>query len=338
MYLNLFCSNRSHACGDAKCISTWVYKTPTMPARTQNAFQQVLSKPLPCQPEHKMNLNKPTMPARSENASLHVLTEPLPCQRGHNMHLNICRPKSPIPCVGHTHPIQVRTENVSQNVLTEKIAWQRGQNIYKFLLTKTIPNLDSKCISTCANQTPPMQVRSQNTSLHVRNHANKKDKCISTCVDRTNPIPARTLNASQHVLLYPSLDCEETKCISTCIDQTSLMPVRTQKCNSTRVDQTRAKPARIHKMHLNMWWPNPSYGSDVTKYISACNDRTSHMPSRTDKCISTCVDPTPLMKARTKNVPNLALTKPLACQLKNKMHLNMCSPNLSHASEDTKCI
>ena len=62
MYLNLCWPNITHASEDPKCISTCVDQIPPMPARTQNASQ-------------------------------HVLTKPLQCQRGHKMHLNMCWPK-----------------------------------------------------------------------------------------------------------------------------------------------------------------------------------------------------------------------------------------------------
>jgi len=75
-----------------KCISTYVHYTHvsvaticiwsridqnlSMPARTQNATQHVLTKPIPCQRGLKMYLNMCwTMTSMTENASQHVLTK-----------------------------------------------------------------------------------------------------------------------------------------------------------------------------------------------------------------------------------------------------------------------
>jgi hypothetical protein len=76
-------------------------------------------------------------------------------------------------------------------------------------------------------------------------------------------------------------------------------------------------PAR-HKMYLNMCWPNPFHKSDHTKYISIC------------------VDYSPLMPTSTGNASQHVFTS--LCQRSQKIHLNMCWPSPSHASENTKFI
>jgi hypothetical protein len=49
-------------------------------------------------------------------------------------------------------------------------------------------------------------------------------------------------------------------------------------------------------------------------------------------------DQTHPMTARTQNVSQHVLTKPLIYQPGHKMHLNMYRRNSSNASKDTKCI
>ena len=163
--------------------------------------------------------------------------------------------------------------------------------------------------------------------------ANMNTKCVSTCVDQTNPMPVRTQNVSEHVLTQP-LKCqrghkihltmccpipsyawEDTKCPSTCVDETRNKPARTQIKSLFEVTKT-VPCQQEHKMHLNLCWPNLSHASED---------------------ISTCVDQTPLMAATRQNIPQLVLTKPRTCQ-RCHMHLNMCWPIPSYAIEDTKFI
>ena len=95
--------------------------------------------------------------------------------------------------------------------------------------------------------------------------------------------------------------------------------VRTQNV-SQLVLTKRLQCQRGHKMHLNMIWPNPSNASEDTK------------------CISTCVDQNSPMSARTKNISELVLTKPISWLLGHKMYIKLCWPNPTHASENTKCF
>ena len=92
-YHNIAWPNITHASKDSKYSSTWIDQNPSMKARTQNAWQ-------------------------------HVLTKPLPCQRGQKMHLNMCwRNPSLISedrkcissCVVQTFPMLAKTKKASQN-------------------------------------------------------------------------------------------------------------------------------------------------------------------------------------------------------------------------------
>ena len=96
IHLNLCCPNPSHDTKNTKRILTCVIfisssvdQTPPMPAMTQNVSQLVLTKPIPCNREHKMYLNLDCLNSAHEIeekiSSLQVLTKPLLCQRGHKI-------------------------------------------------------------------------------------------------------------------------------------------------------------------------------------------------------------------------------------------------------------
>ena len=57
MHLNICWPNPSYAIEGTKCISTCVDQLHPMPARIQNVYQHVLTKPIPCQQWHKILLN-----------------------------------------------------------------------------------------------------------------------------------------------------------------------------------------------------------------------------------------------------------------------------------------
>jgi len=142
---------------------------------------------------------------------------------------------------------------------------------------------------------------------------------VSQLVLKNQPVQARTPNISRlswpipltcprgfktHLNMFwpnPSHASEDTKCISTSIEQNP-------SCQ------------RGQKMHLYMCWPNPSHANEDTK------------------CIATCVDKTPPLPVRKTNLSQHVLTKPIPWQRGCKMHPNMCWPNPSHTSEDTKFI
>jgi len=90
-------------------------------------------------------------------------------------------------------------------------------------------------------------------------------------------------------------------CISTCVAQ----PIACQ---------------REYKMHLNFCWPNPTHVGEDTKFISTCVEKAHPLP------------------ARTQNVSQHVLTKPVLCQRGHKVHLNMCWSYVSNASNEKKRI
>ena len=120
-------------------------------------------------------------------------------------------------CVDQITPISAKTQNLSKHLLTKPLWFQRGHKIY---LNGCWPNpslvsKDTKCITTCDDQTPPMPARTIDASQNSSN-ASEDTKCISACVDQIPPMSANTQNVSQHVLTKAS---EDTKCITTCVDQ-----------------------------------------------------------------------------------------------------------------------
>ena len=72
---------------------------------------------------------------------------------------------------------------------------------------------------------------------------------------------------------------------------------------------------RGHKMHINMFWPNPTHASDNIN------------------CFSTWVYQSSPMPARTQNSSQHVLTKPIPCHRGHKMNLNWCWPNVTDVSE-----
>ena len=199
-----------------------------MPARIQNASQNVFNKPLTCQRGQKMCLNmclpKPHMPAKTGNASLQVWPKPSKPEKT----------KFILKCVDETNLIRARTENISrlilnnlphlsprnqntsQHELTQPITYQQGYKVY---------------INMCLNKTP---------------HARKDRKCISTFVDQTNPMPTRTQNVSQLEMTIP--DRKHNMYLNMCWKNTSL--------------------ASEDKKCINMCWKNPSHASEDKECIS----------------------------------------------------------------------
>jgi hypothetical protein len=114
------------------------------------------------------------------NVSQKVLTKQLPFQGRNEMHLkwpNLSQPWDDIKCISacvdQMQLMPAWMQNISQKVLTKPVPCQRGREIY---------------LDMCW----------QNPS-----HSSEETKCISTCVNQTKPMPKRTHNASQHVLTKP---------------------------------------------------------------------------------------------------------------------------------------
>jgi len=137
-----------------------------MPASTQNVSQHVMTKPLPSLREESKCISTWVvqtifMLERTQNASQHVLTKPLP-------------------------------ENESQHVWTKHLQCQRGHKMSKHVLTKPIP---------CQRrQKMYLKICGPNPS-----HSSEDTKCISTCADQTTLMPVRTQNVYQLVFTKPLL-------------------------------------------------------------------------------------------------------------------------------------
>ena len=154
-------------------------------------------------------------------------------------------------------------------------------------------------------------------------------------------------------MLTKPITCQRVKtiCFSTCLDQTPHMLGRTQNISQRVLNKQNISQQR-HKMHLNICWPNPSHASGAqnasqhkTKPITCLRrhhmllpsiqysyvDKTQPMPAKT-KCTSTRYEQTNHMQARSQKVSQHVLSKTIPCQRGQKMLLNMCPQNSSHAS------
>jgi hypothetical protein len=191
MYFKFGWTNTTHARDDTKCISTLIYQSSPMPARTKNRSQHVMTKPITCHREHKMHLNMRwpklshvsegkkiistrvdlthPLPARTQNASQHELTKQITSQQGHKIYGNMCLPNSShdrkdskySTCVDQTPLKPASSENAAQHVLTNSVPSQRWHKMYLNLCwTNTSHACENiKCILTYFNKTPHMQAR-----------------------------------------------------------------------------------------------------------------------------------------------------------------------------------
>ena len=137
-------------CENTNCISTCVCLTPLMPAWSTNVINKGWPIPtlkpqlnMSCQNHHVF-----TMPSRKQNASQlmstnsshvcvdtrSVSTSVDPCQPGQNMYLNLCWPS--------------HSRDVFHNMSSQASG-------------------ETKCISTCTDQTPPLPARTQNAFQHL---------------------------------------------------------------------------------------------------------------------------------------------------------------------------
>ena len=195
------------------CISRCVDQSHSMPARTQNSYQLVMTKSIPCQQGHiiylKLRWPSPShasedikwfstsvgqfphaskdtkcistcndkiyaMPARAQNVSQLALTKSLTCLRGHKMIFNMCWS---IPTCQRRHKIHLNK------------SWPNPSHARN----------DTKSISTRFEWAPHMPARNKmylNMCWPFPSHANEDRKCISTCVDQNPPKSARTQNIS----------------------------------------------------------------------------------------------------------------------------------------------
>ena len=155
LYRNLRSANQSNARENTKFIETWVDQTQPMPARRENAFQHVMTKPLPWQRGYNMYLNKcwPNSSHDSKDTKCISTCFDNKRQRGHKMYLYLCwqnpshasdDTKFFSTCDDQTQPMPARKLEVSQppssmpartvipsqQELTKPLPYQRGNNIY----------------------------------------------------------------------------------------------------------------------------------------------------------------------------------------------------------------
>ena len=168
---NICWPNTSLASVDSKCISTCVYQTLHVPARTLNASQ-------------------------------HFLAKSLPFQQGHKIYLKLCWPNPSHgrvgtmciwTCVDQTPPS--KAQNLYYHVWTNPLPWQLRIKLYLkiFLPNSSQASADTKFMS-----------------IHVlpnATHSSEEAIYICTGVFQTHPMAARTQNSSQLVLIKP-LPCQ----------------------------------------------------------------------------------------------------------------------------------
>jgi hypothetical protein len=212
--------NSLDACEDKMCILTYDDQTREIPTRTQNVTKIVFTKTLLCQRGQNLSLLGLTKQVPCQWVHNMHLYMYLPCQRGHKMYLNpsnVSKDRKCISaCVDQTPTMPARSQKASQHVSTKTQTCHQEQRKYLKLCWPNLPHAceETKCISTCVDQTPPMQARTQNISQLVLN----------------KPIPCQRGHKMYHILswLNPSHASEETKYISTCVNQTLHIPARTQ--------------------------------------------------------------------------------------------------------------
>ena len=148
-------------------------------------------------------------------------------------------------------------------------------------------------------------------------------------------MPTKTKIVSQFVFTKPLPFIGRQKMYISCVEQTRPMSTRTQ--NAYQLMLTTTIPCqRGHKMFLNLCWPNVSLACFDRKCILTCVDQITQKKRAHIKYILTCVNQTHIMPAKTQNLSQFVLTKPLPFQHGNNMYLNFSCPNASLASDATK--
>ena len=227
-----------------------------MLARTQNAFQHVLTKPLICQSEHKMYFNlcwlNPSNVSGTPNVSQLVLTKLILRQGIHKMHLNTWWSKTSNASenkksIDQAHPMSVKVLKAAHQVLM----LARTQNVSPQVF----------------DQTYPMPARKQTASLYVMtntlvcqcehllylnmwwpnsSYAREYIKCISTPDDQISNASENTKSINHPMsakVLKAAVDAsKDTNRISTCADQIHPMPVKTR--NALQHVDSQSMPAK----------------------------------------------------------------------------------------------
>ena len=246
-------------------------------------------------------------------------------------------------CVAKTHPMPARISNSYQHELTGTLPYQRGhkKHLNLFWRNPSFTNEDTKFLSTCLDQTPPLLARKQNVSQHVMYKPipwQREHKCISKSINQSHPMPARTKQISEIMLQQP-LSCQRGHKMHLNISWPSLFPGRKQNvsqpettkpipCHArTLVDWTAPKPSRTRKVLVNHNPHMPARTQNSYKHVLI-----KHIPCQR-------IHENYLMLASKRNVSQLvSASKPIRCILAHKMNLNMSRQKASCTWEHKICI
>jgi hypothetical protein len=99
------------------------------------------------------------MDARTQNASQHMMFKPIPCQEGHKNYIYMCLPnlshasvdrKSISTSVDQTPHVPARTQKFISTCVDLNLPCQRGQKIHRNMCLTKLSNAseDTNCIST----------------------------------------------------------------------------------------------------------------------------------------------------------------------------------------------
>ena len=186
----------------------------------------------------------------------------------------------------------------------------RTQNLSQLVVFKLVPSKGRHKMYPYQNESQHELIKPIPLQRGQRGHKIHINRCW-----QTYPMPTRTQYVSQRVLRLhrghkihrnkcwrnPSHASEHTKCISKCANETSSIPARTQNIYQIVLN---IPCQRGHKIDLNLCWTNISNASGITKYILPCVDQTYPMP------------------AKTQNLSQHELIKPLSCR-KHEKYLNL---------------
>jgi hypothetical protein len=149
-----------------------------------------------------------------------------------------------------------------------------------------------------------------------------------------NPsMPAKPQVSSQHMLTIQSHPSTDRNSITTFVDKTPLMPARTQNVCHLVLTMS-ARTENVSQLELTK--PNPHMPT-ITKNKAQHVLAKHYHASTGTKSIATCGDQTHSIQERSEKVSQHALTKLMPCHRAQKMHINMCWPDPTHISENTKC-
>ena len=91
-------------------------------------------------------------------------------------------------------------------------------------------------------------------------------------------------------------------------------------------------------LYIYVCWPNTFHSRKDSNLSQHVFTKTPPMSANTQKAFEYELNKPLIYLARTKNASHQVLTKPLPCQQGYTIYLNLCWPNPSYVSEDTKYI